>query len=94
MKREDRKIGFSDLSKKDQVLFVGITALSLVAFVLAVLQLISVWEESIKVYVPLLAVTMVLQAAYQWEKEKRLVWMYAGVALFLAVCSVLIIFVV
>ena len=94
MKKETGGIGFSDLSKKDKILFSCIIALSLVVFVLAVLQLLSIWEESIKVYIPLLAVTMVLQAAYQWEKEKKLVWMYLGVAAFLAVCSILIIFVV
>jgi len=94
MKKENGGIGFSDLSKKDQVLFALIITLSLVVFVLAVLQLLSIWEESIKVYIPRLAVTMLLQAAYQWEKDKRLVWMYIGVAVFLAICSVLIIFVV
>lgn len=94
MKKEDGRIGFSDLSKRDQVLFGCIMSLSLVVFVLAVLQILSIWEESIKVYIPLLAVTMVFQAAYQWGKDKRLVWMYIGVAVFLAICSALIIFVV
>ncbi|MBQ8814530.1 MAG: hypothetical protein IJZ85_08560 [Lachnospiraceae bacterium] len=94
MRKEDGKIGFSDLSRRDQILFVCIIALSLVVFVLAVLQLISIWEDSIKIYIPLLAVTMVLQAAYQWDKDKRMVWMYIGVAVFLAICSALILFVV
>lgn len=86
------KLGLKDMDPQERILVIAITALSVVIFVLAVLQLIAVWEESIKVYVPLMAVMMLLQAKLSWAKNRKLSKFYVGVAIFLLLCAVLVIF--
>ena len=92
MKKNKNKVemGFKDLTPKERVLTVAIMGLSAVIFVLAILQLVCIWEASIKIYVPLMAVMMVLQAVLSWEKNRKTSYMYLGVAAFLVICSVFI----
>ncbi len=85
------RIGFHDLEPKDKVLTVAIVVLSVLILVLVVLQLCGVWEDSIKVYEPLMAVMFILQSRVSWRKNRRISYFYLAAAGFMLICAVMII---
>ena len=85
------ELGFKDLEPLDRVLTVLLMALSGIIFILAILQLLSVWEDSIKVYVPLMALMMFVQAKLNRKTNPKMVKTYLIIAAILVLCAIFII---
>lgn len=91
-KKKKVEWGFNELTSQERVLTISMTALSIVIFLLAILHLLCIWEPAVKIYVPLMAVLMMLQAKLCWDKARRAGYIYLGVAAFFLLCAIVIIF--
>ena len=65
---------------------------SAAVLVLAALQLLQVWDRAIHAAVPLLGVTMVLQAATEWHTHRAAAVLGLCAAGFLFACTVAVFF--
>jgi len=70
---------WAQLPIKEKVLMVLITTFSLIVIVLAMTQVLGLWNDATYVYVPLMGVVMVLQAIQNW-KRNRVVSIFSLVA--------------
>lgn len=68
-----------------------LSALSVI--VLAVLQLLDIWNEAIDVCVPMMGVTMLCQAYTQWNSSRKVAFFSIGTAVFIFLCSIAVFFV-
>ena len=91
-KKSRVELGFKDLEPQERVLTIALMVLSGVVFVLAILQLVAIWEASIKIYVPLMAVMMLIQAKLSKKTNPRMMKTYLILAAVLVVISALLIF--
>lgn len=77
----------------EKIIFVIGMVCSVGAIVLAILQLCNVWEDSAYVYIPMMAVLMLVQAFDNRKKSRDLVILSLGVAVFISIVWFLILFV-
>ena len=68
-------------------------AASLAAAVLAILQLLNVWEQAANMYVPLLGVTNLCQAYLQWKTSRKVAYVCLAAAVFIFACAFVVFFV-
>ena len=61
--------------------------------ILALLQLFGVWKDAAYVYMPLMAMTMLVQAFQNRKQSKSIMFLSLGVAAFITVVWVLVLFV-
>lgn len=66
---------------------------SLSVVVLAVLQILDVWNAAINVCIPLMGVTMLCQAYIQWNNSRKVAYFSIGTAVFIFACAIVIFFV-
>ena len=80
--------------KDASLLYKAVTIISVLAslsvVILAILQMLDVWEQAINVFVPLLGVINLCQAYMQWESSRKLAYFSLGTAVFIFICAIII----
>ncbi len=66
---------------------------SLSVIVLAVLQMLDIWDRAINLYMPLMGVTLLCQAYTQWNTSRKTAYFSVGAATFIFVCAIVVFFV-
>ena len=66
---------------------------SLSVIVLAVLQMLDVWDQAINLFMPLMGVTMLCQGYMQWNNSRKVAYFSIGTAIFIFICSIIVFFV-
>ncbi len=85
------KMVWEPLPKKEKILMVLITILSLAIIVLAMIHLLGVWSDAIYVYEPLMGVVMILQAIQNWKRNKAVSILSLCAAVFVFAVAVFIV---
>ena len=78
------------MTARDRIIHVLIIILSAAVIVLAALQLLGIWENSINVYEPLVGVVLLLQAKLFWKKDRKIAVMQLCAAGFVFICAFVI----
>ncbi len=66
---------------------------SLSVIVLAVLQMLDIWDQAINIYVPLMGITLLCQAYMQWNTSRKVAYFSIGSAAFIFICAIVVFFV-
>jgi len=77
----------------EKISFIVGSICSVSVIMLASLQLLSIWENAINIFVPLLGVLMLTQGLLQWRRNKKLAVFSLCVAIFIFIISFIINFV-
>ena len=78
------------MTTQDRIINVLIIILSVAVIVLAALQLLGIWENSINVYEPLIGVVLLLQAVYHWKKNRNVAIISLCASGFIFACAIVI----
>ena len=78
------------MNTRDRIINVLIIILSAAVIVLAALQLLGIWENSINVYEPLVGVVLLLQAILFWKKNRKIAVLQLCAAGFIFACAIVI----
>ena len=81
---------WNKMTTQDWIINVLIIALSVAVIVLAALQLLDIWEDSINVYEPLIGIVLLLQAIYHWKKNRSVAIISQCAAGFIFACAIVI----
>jgi hypothetical protein len=75
--------------------FLTITSItcSITVIVLALLQLLGVWNNAVRIYMPLTALVMLIQAKELWNKSRTAAIVNLCAAIFIAIICILILFI-
>jgi len=65
---------------------------SLSVVVLAVLQMFDIWNQAIKICVPMMGVTMLCQSYMQWNTSRKVAYFSIGTAAFIFICAIIVFF--
>ena len=84
------KARWNSLSKSDRIINLLIVILSVAVVLLAALQLLGIWEDSINVYEPLIGVVLLLQTIYHWKKNRTVAIISLCAAGFIFACAIVI----
>ena len=84
------KARWNNMTKRDKIINVLIIILSVAVIVLAALQLLGIWENSINVYEPLIGVVLLLQAKLLWTKNRKIAVMQLCASGFVFICAFVI----
>ena len=77
----------------EKIIFILGMVAALSVIILALLQLFGLWKDSAYWYMPMMAVTMLVQAFDNRKRSKGVMFLSLGVAAFIAAVWVLILFV-
>lgn len=75
----------------EKVLIITKISCSVFIIILALMQLIGIWDKAIDIFEPLLGILMIIQAIESWKKNRRLAIFSLCAALFVFVCVIVII---
>lgn len=67
--------------------------ISVAVIVLAVLQILDIWNNAITVFMPLMGLNQLCQAYTQWNTNRKVAYFNIGTAGFLLICTGVIFFV-
>ena len=84
------KVSWNNMTTRDRIINVLIIILSVAVIVLAALQLLGIWEDSINVYEPLIGIVLLLQAIYHREKNRSVAIISLCAAGFIFACAIVI----
>ena len=84
------KARWNSLSKSDRIINLLIVLLSVTVVLLAALQLLGIWEDSINVYEPLIGVALLLQTIYHWKRSRTVAIISLCAAGFIFACAIVI----
>ena len=84
------KARWKNMTTQDRIINVLITIFSMAVMVLAALQLLGIWKNSINVYEPLIGVVLLLQAIYHWKKNRSVAIISLCAAGFIIACAIVI----
>ena len=84
------KTGWNKMTRSAWIVNILIIVLSGAVVVLAALQLLGIWEDSIKVYEPLIGIVLWLQAFCHWKKNRTVAIISLCAAGFIFVCAFVI----
>ena len=84
------KARWNNMTTRDRIINVLIIILSVAVIVLAALQLLGIWENSINVYEPLLGVILLLQANLFWNQNRKIAVIQLCAAGFVFICAFVI----
>lgn len=75
--------------------FLTITSItcSIAVIILALLQLLGVWNDAVRVYMPLTALVMLIQAKELWNKSRSAALVNLFASIFIAIICILILFI-
>jgi len=77
----------------EKISFIVGSICSVSVIMLASLQLLSIWENAINIFEPLVGVLMLTQGVLQWRRNKKLAVFSLCVAIFIFIISFIINFV-
>lgn len=80
----------SHLSGTEKFISILIIPLSVAVILLAMLQLLGIWEKSINVYEPLIGVILLLQARLLWKHNRKIAIFQLCAAAFVFICAIVI----
>ncbi len=80
------KARWNNMTIQDRIIII----FSIAVIVLAALQLLGVWKDSINVYEPLIGVVLLLQAIYHWKKNRTVAIISLCAAGFIFACAIVI----
>lgn len=86
------KENWSKMLWYEKTLFIIGMATAVSVVILALLQLFGVWKDAGYVYMPLMAVNMLVQAFENRKRSKGVMFLSLGVAAFITVVWVLVLF--
>lgn len=66
---------------------------SVAVIVLALLQLLGVWNDAVRVYMPLTTLVMLIQAKELWNKSRAAAIVNLFASIFIAIVCILILFI-
>jgi len=66
---------------------------SLSVVVLAVLQMLDLWDQATNISIPLLGVVMLCQACREWNTSRKVAYFSIGTAVFIFICAIVVFFV-
>jgi hypothetical protein len=89
MKDELKKV-LDEAGQVEKVLTLVMMPCSLAVLILAILQLVGIWEDAINVYEPLLGVMMLCQAGIAWKKNRKAAYLYLGVAALIFIVAIFV----
>ena len=81
---------WNNMTTRDRIINALIIILSVAVIVLAALQLLGIWENSINVYEPLIGVVLLLQAKLFWKKNRKIAIFQLFAAVFIFACAIVI----
>ena len=81
---------WTNMTTQDRIINALIIILSVAVIVLAALQLLGIWENSIDVYEPLIGVVLLLQAVYHWKKNRNVAIISLCASGFIFACAIVI----
>ena len=81
---------WTNMTTQDRIINALIIILSVAVIVLAALQLLGIWENSIDVYEPLIGVVLLLQAVYHWKKNRNVAIISLCASGFIFTCAIVI----
>ncbi len=81
---------WTNMTTRNRIINALIIVLSVVVIVLAALQLLDIWEDSINVYEPLIGVVLLLQAILFWNKNRKIAIFQLSAAVFIFACAIVI----
>ena len=84
------KARWKNITTQDRIINVLIIIFSMAVIVLAALQLLGIWKNSINVYEPLIGVVLLLQAIYHWKKNRTVAIISLCAAGFIFTCAIVI----
>ena len=84
------KASWSSMTTRDRNINALIIILSVAVIVLAALQLLGIWENSINVNEPLIGVVLLLQAKLFWKKNRKIAVIQLCAAGFVLICAFVI----
>lgn len=95
MKKEENKNLIKRWKEKSlffKILEVIGIVISILVIVLALMQLLNVWDNAINVFEPLLGVLMIIQAIENWKINRKMSYYLLFVAIFIFIVAIIIIF--
>lgn len=81
---------WKDTSLLHKVVTIASIGISVSVVVLAVLQLLDVWDLAANVYVPLMGALMLCQAYTQWRSSRTVAYFSIGAAVFIFACAAVV----
>lgn len=84
---------WKDLSAKQKIISIVSISTSAVVVIFSMLQIFGIWKNAIYVFLPLLAVVNSCQAYLQWKTSRKTAYICIGTAVFILICTLVIIFV-
>ena len=84
------KARWKNMTTQDRIINVLIIIFSMAVIVLAALQLLGIWKNSINVYEPLIGVVLLLQTIYHWKKNRTVAIISLCAAGFIFACVIVI----
>jgi hypothetical protein len=72
----------------EKLLILTRIACSVIVIILALMQLIGIWDKAIYIFEPLMGIVMLIQAIEHWKKNRKLAVFSLAVALFVFVCAI------
>lgn len=84
------KTAFHRKKGNEKVLIVAKITCSVFIIILALMQLIGIWDKAIDIFEPLLGILMIIQAMENWIKNRRLAIFSLCAALFVFACAIFI----
>ena len=86
-------INWSEMSLSNKIIRVFAIAVSLAAAVLAIVQILGVWDKAINVCCPLLGIEMLCQTYLQWNVSRKIAYCNLASGVFVVICSVIVFFI-
>lgn len=84
---------FKEKSKYEKITCVVCIISSIIVIVFAVLQILDVWNGAIAVCEIFMGVSMIAQAILQWKRNKGIALFSLGVAAFIFIVAIFVLFV-
>lgn len=80
-------------STSEKILSLFVSICSIIIIVLAFMQILGIWENSINVFEPLLGVVILIQAIQNWKKNKIVAIFSLCASIFIFLVAIFIFFI-
>ena len=80
-------------STSEKILSLFVSICSIIIIVLAFIQILGIWENSINVFEPLLGVVILIQAIQNWKKNKIVAIFSLCASIFIFLVAIFIFFI-
>ena len=83
---------WNEREKFDKAIIIIRIIISIIAIVIATIQLLGIWDNAINLAVPLLGVLILLQSIQEWKTSKSIAILGLCSAVFIFICSFVVFF--